>query len=74
MSVHQVHARFKMRLDRHLVKIQMSEIWIHDSGLQSSALSDRSVCLQQLHIRLKVSCPVFLEHLIWVCLLFVPIH
>lgn len=39
MSVHQVHVRFKMRYDRHLVKTQMSEICIHDSGLQSSALS-----------------------------------
>lgn len=60
MSVHQVHARFKMRYDRHLVKTQMSEIWIHDLGLQSSALSVRLVCLQQLYIRLKVSFPVFL--------------
>lgn len=39
MSVPQVHVRFKMRYDRHLVKTQMSEIWIHDSSLQSSALS-----------------------------------
>ena len=57
-SIHQVHVRFKIRCDRHLVKTQMSEVWIHDLGLQSSALSVRLVCLQQLHVTLQMSCPV----------------
>lgn len=59
MSVHQVHARFKMRLDRHLVKIQMSEIWIHDSGLQSSALSDRSVWSSAVAYQIESVLPRF---------------
>lgn len=58
VSIHQAHARFKIRHDSHLVKTQMSEVWIHDSGLQSSALNVSLVCLQQLYIRLQMSCPV----------------